>query len=142
MSLQDKLKNASTSDWLFDGLSEEEIKNIKMLAHVALKIESKRKEMGMNQKEFAAMMGVSQGMVSKWESGEYNFTISTLNSICTKLNLTFSPSITETLRISSGQNFTRMPIKITPSSQGASSNNHTTLLRICSKRDTPQEGLA
>ncbi|MCH5279935.1 MAG: helix-turn-helix transcriptional regulator [Lachnospiraceae bacterium] len=30
--------------------------------------------MGMTQLEFAKHMGVSQGMVSKWESREYNFT--------------------------------------------------------------------
>ena len=27
----------------------------------------------MNQSEFAKYMGVSQSMISKWESGEYNF---------------------------------------------------------------------
>ncbi len=32
-------------------------------------------------------MNVSQGMVSRWESREYNFTIKTLNEICQKLNL-------------------------------------------------------
>jgi len=32
-------------------------------------------------------MGVSQGMVSKWESREYNFTVKTLNEICEKLKL-------------------------------------------------------
>ena len=43
--------------------------------------------MGMNQQEFAKYMGVTQGMVSKWESREYNFTIKTLNEICQKINL-------------------------------------------------------
>jgi transcriptional regulator with XRE-family HTH domain len=43
--------------------------------------------MGMTQKEFADYMGVTQGMVSKWESREYNFTIKSLNEICQKLNL-------------------------------------------------------
>ena len=32
-------------------------------------------------------MGVTQAMVSKWESREYNFTIRTLNEICQKTNL-------------------------------------------------------
>ncbi len=32
-------------------------------------------------------MGVTQGMVSKWESRDYNFTIRSLNEICEKLGL-------------------------------------------------------
>lgn len=43
--------------------------------------------MHMSQKEFATYMGVSQSMVSKWESREYNFTTKALNEICKKLNL-------------------------------------------------------
>ena len=44
----------------------------------------------MTQKEFADYMGVTQGMVSKWESREYNFTIKSLNEICQKLGLSLS----------------------------------------------------
>ena len=32
-------------------------------------------------------MGVTQGMVSKWESRHYNFSIKTLNEICEKINM-------------------------------------------------------
>ena len=35
-------------------------------------------------------MGVTQGMVSKWESREYNFTIRSLNEICEKVDLELS----------------------------------------------------
>lgn len=41
----------------------------------------------MTQKEFADHMCVSQGMVSKWESGDYNFTIRTLADIAEKLDM-------------------------------------------------------
>ena len=34
-------------------------------------------------------MGVTQAMVSKWESAEYNFTIETIAHISEKLNTTF-----------------------------------------------------
>ena len=46
-----------------------------------------RKSEKLTQGEFAKFMGVSQGMVSKWESGEYNFTINNIAKICDKLNI-------------------------------------------------------
>ena len=49
--------------------------------------------MGLTQQEFAEYMGVTQGMVSKWESREYNFTIKTLNEICQKIDLELSVSL-------------------------------------------------
>ena len=53
----------------------------------------RRHEMGLNQKQMAELLGVTQGMVSKYESGEYNFTIGTLNEICGKIGLVFEPVI-------------------------------------------------
>ena len=85
--MNDNLKNVTTTDWLSKGLTEYEIEHIKELALISAKIQFKRLELEMSQKEFAKMMGVSQGMVSKWESGEYNFTITTLKQICDKLGL-------------------------------------------------------
>ena len=87
MSIDVKMKQAETTSWLAEGLSEKEVEHMKELAIISAKIQFKRSELGMNQKEFAKMMGVSQGMVSRWESGEYNFTIVTLKQICDKLGL-------------------------------------------------------
>lgn len=95
MSIREKIANAQSTNWLAEGLDESEIKEIKELALIAAKIELKRIDLGMTQKEFARMMGVSQGMVSRWESGTYNFTITTLNDICKKLGLEFEPIIHE-----------------------------------------------
>lgn len=95
MSLQKMIQNAETVDWLGDNLEKNEIESIKQLSLISARIELKRKEMGMGQKEFAQYMGVTQGMVSKWESGEYNFTITTLHDICKRLNLIFEPVIRE-----------------------------------------------
>jgi transcriptional regulator with XRE-family HTH domain len=47
----------------------------------------------LRKKQFAEFMGVSQAMVSKWECGEYNFTINTLIEICDKLGMEFYPGI-------------------------------------------------
>ncbi len=93
MSINEKIKNAKSTDWLLEGLSNTEVKKIKELALISSKIQLKRIELGMNQKQFAKMMGVSQGMISKWESGGYNFTINTLIDICSKLGLDFVSNI-------------------------------------------------
>jgi DNA-binding transcriptional regulator YiaG len=91
MSLKEKMLQAKPSDSLTKGLTGSEIKSSKELALISAQIELKRKQMGMNQTEFAHFMNVSQGMISKWESGEYNFSILTLNTICEKLGLQFNP---------------------------------------------------
>ena len=54
---------------------------------IGAEIVMKRREMGMNQKEFAKFMGVSQGLVSRWERGETNFTLESLTKISAKLGL-------------------------------------------------------
>ena len=41
----------------------------------------------MTQKEFAKKLNVSQGMVSKWESEDYNFTIESLAQIAEKIRI-------------------------------------------------------
>ena len=79
MSIYDKISNAQETTWLTDGIAEAEAKSIIELAKISAKIERRRLELNMTQKEFAAYMNVSQGMVSRWESREYNFTIKTLN---------------------------------------------------------------
>ena len=84
-----------TTNWLTKGISEEQLKIEKALSVIAAKIYTKRTQMGMDQKAFAKFMGVSQGMVSRWESGTYNFSISTLIGICEKLELNFEPQIFE-----------------------------------------------
>ena len=91
MGIKDKIVNAKETNWLTEGLSKADLKTIVELAQISAKIERRRIEMGMTQKEFAVYMGVSQGMVSKWESREYNFTIKSLNEICSKIDLTFTP---------------------------------------------------
>lgn len=82
-----------TNNWLINGISKEQIQTEKTLAIIGAKINLKRLELGMDQKTFAKFMGVSQGMVSRWESGAYNFSVSTLSSICQKLDLTFDVDI-------------------------------------------------
>lgn len=90
MGITEKLAKAKNADWISEGFSEAEVKTMVELAKISARIERCRIEMGMTQQEFAEYMGVSQGMVSKWESREYNFTIKTLNEICQKIDLELS----------------------------------------------------
>lgn len=93
MSIMEKIANAKDANWISTGLSEAEIKTTVELAKISAKIERARLDLGMTQKEFAEYMGVTQGMVSKWESREYNFTIRSLNEISYKLGISLSVSM-------------------------------------------------
>lgn len=93
MGIAEKLANAKKTNWISEGLSESEVKTIVELAKISAQIERCRLEMDMTQKEFAEYMGVTQGMVSKWEGREYNFTVKALNDICQKLHLELSITI-------------------------------------------------
>ena len=73
---------------LFDGiLPKEEIKTTELLARISSRIVKYRLDNNMTQKEFAALLEITQSMVSKIESEEYNFTVGKLVEICTKLGL-------------------------------------------------------
>ena len=54
---------------------------------IASEITIRRIKKNMSQKEFAALLGVSQSTLSKWESGETNFTLATLVNIAGKLGI-------------------------------------------------------
>ena len=87
MEIEEKIAKAKPTGWVVDDMSKTDIKSTVALARISATIERKRLDKEMTQKEFAAFMGVTQGMVSKWESRDYNFTIRSLNEICEKLGL-------------------------------------------------------
>ena len=58
-----------------------------VLGSISASIARQRLQSNMTQKEFADYMCVSQGMVSKWEGGDYNFSIRTLADIADKLDV-------------------------------------------------------
>lgn len=72
---------------IFSVLSDVEIKEALARGSIAAVIANKRRELGMNQKDFAKMLGVSQGMISKWENLEYSFTVSSLLELMDKLGV-------------------------------------------------------
>lgn len=54
---------------------------------IAAEISMKRQELGISQKELAEKLGVTQALVSRWETGGVNFTLSTLVKIACTLGL-------------------------------------------------------
>lgn len=86
-------QNIVSTSWLTNGISAEQLEIEKNLAIISAEIYTKRCRMGLDQKAFAKYMGVSQGLISRWESGTYNFSVATLVKICGKLNLRFEPEI-------------------------------------------------
>lgn len=58
MSIYDKISNAQETTWLTDGIAEAEAKSIIELAKISAKIERRRLELNMTQKEFATYMNV------------------------------------------------------------------------------------
>ena len=86
MSIEKKLANAREVN-IFSELSIGEKLEADLLADIAVQIHTRRTEMGMSQGEFAKFNNVTQAMVSKWESGDYNFTIQTLAKVFAKIGL-------------------------------------------------------
>lgn len=80
---------------LSENLSAADIVLAGLKAEISAVITAKRLELGFSQKEFADFMGVSQGLVSRWENGDTNFTLQTLSDIAVKLDIkTQSPFVT------------------------------------------------
>lgn len=54
---------------------------------IASEISMRRQDMGLTQEQLAKRMDVSQGLISKWEAGETNFTLQTLVKIAAQLDI-------------------------------------------------------
>lgn len=72
---------------LSQSMSAEDLMLAGLQGIIAAEIVRKRLSLHMTQKEFAEYMGVSQGMISKWEKGDSNFTLQTLVQIASKLDI-------------------------------------------------------
>lgn len=70
---------------LCETISDSELLLSAHQSDIAAAIAAKRISMKMNQAAFAKMLNVSQGMVSRWESGMVNFTLKTLVELSQKL---------------------------------------------------------
>lgn len=78
---------------IIDELADNETKKLfdldDILVNISLKLINYRIDNKLTQKELSKKLNISQSMVSKLESGEYNPTIEHLWKICDKLNWKF-----------------------------------------------------
>ena len=85
------MRQAKAAAKLFDQIVAEtppELKKqLNMSFAIADKLDAILKERGMNQKEFAHMIGHTQAEVSRWLSGNHNFTLATLAKISVALGV-------------------------------------------------------
>jgi transcriptional regulator with XRE-family HTH domain len=95
MTLEEKLLNAPVAKDLFDNLTQEEKDYEKLMASISEKLITERKKRKLTQGDFANLLGVKQSMVSKWESGEYNFSLRIVNKIFSKLNMKVNMTFSE-----------------------------------------------
>lgn len=57
----------------------------------------------LNQKQLAQMLNVSQSMVSKYESGDYNISVRALSDLCAKLGFELQISIEDKQKMQSAE---------------------------------------
>lgn len=74
-------------------VDEDDILSAQILSHISSEIVKYRIDKKMSQKEFASFLDVSQSMISKIESGDYNFTIKKLVELCNKMDLSLTIDI-------------------------------------------------
>lgn len=70
-----------------DSLKPSDILHSKLMAQISSAIIKERIKLHMTQSEFASYIDVNQSLISRWEKGNYNFSLKKLSEIASKLNL-------------------------------------------------------
>ena len=85
-----KVEPARLEDLLnvfIDTLAPEDVLCAKVMSQASKAIIRERMNLQMNQKEFAAHIHATQSLVSRWERGDYNFSLKKLSSIAAALDM-------------------------------------------------------
>lgn len=85
--MDDTSRMKSLLSALTKDLGNEELTLTVLQSLIASEIVIRRTKAGLSQAQLAEQLGVSQSTLSKWESGECNFRLSTLVSIAGKLGI-------------------------------------------------------
>ena len=70
-----------------DTLSPADVLAAKLMGQVSSVITKERLNLNLTQKDFASYINATQSLVSRWEQGDYNFSINKIAEIASKLNL-------------------------------------------------------
>ena len=76
---------------LSSDMNAEEVLLASIQSMIAAKISIRRQDFGLSQKQLADKLNVSQALVSRWENGDVNFTLSTLVKISQALDIPMQP---------------------------------------------------
>lgn len=85
-------------DDIFEEFSPEqkiEARYYEILCTISRKLVEYRIKHNLTQKQLSEKLGVAQSVVSKYERGDYNISIKTLNELCGKLGLSLEINITD-----------------------------------------------
>ena len=80
-------------DLFEDSLSPADVLASKLMAQISTAITKERIKLRMNQHDFAEHIEATQSLISRWEHGDYNFSIKKLAEIAVKLDLDVNISI-------------------------------------------------
>lgn len=80
-------------DLFEDSISPADVLASKMMSQISAAITKERLKLSMNQQDFASHIGATQSLVSRWEHGDYNFSIRKIAEIASKLNLDINISM-------------------------------------------------
>lgn len=81
-------------DLFADALDPSDVLTSKLMSQISTAIMRERIKLRMSQSEFSKHIGASQSLISKWEHGDYNFSIRKLADIATRLGIDVNINIT------------------------------------------------
>jgi len=87
MSIEEKIKDAEISTWLYDNLTPEERISAAITCEIASYLQKYRKSHGLTQESMAEILNISLDKLIHWEDGDEDFTIENIIKIALSLNL-------------------------------------------------------
>lgn len=87
MTLEEKLANVPVENDFFTELSKIDITYEKLMGKISGRIILERTKNHLSQEDLAEKLGVKQSLISKWESGDNNFTFLQVIKIFSKLGI-------------------------------------------------------
>ena len=88
MSIEKKMLAAENTSWLTEDFTKEELFEDAILAEIAMAIQDYRRTHGLSQMDLAKKVGVSQTIISRWESADENLTLGSIAKIAAAIGAT------------------------------------------------------